>query len=92
MKKTKEIYMYALGALIVLAFFTTVYMLINVSMPESNENMLYILIGMLSAKFSDVVSYFYGSSKGSADKQNIIRDFKTKMIDDSTGNLSNKED
>jgi len=34
--------------------------------------MLYILLGALVAKFGDVVSYFYGSSKGSSDKTEIM--------------------
>ena len=68
MKNAKELYMYVLGAIIVIGFFICLYFLIEVEMPKANENMLYMVIGALEAKFSDVVSYFYGSSKGSADK------------------------
>ena len=69
MNKTgKEIYMYVLGAIICIGFFICLWLLSTSEMPPANENMLYMVIGALVAKFSDVVSYFYGSSKGSADK------------------------
>jgi len=74
--KTKTIYMYALGAIIVLCFFAAVYFLIAIPMPKSNENMLYILLGVLATKFGDVVGYFYGSSAGSAAKDETIKDLK----------------
>lgn len=70
--KTKDIYMYVLGAIIVLAFFATIYILATIEMPAANEKLLYIVIGALVAKFSDVVAYFFGSSKGSADKTEIM--------------------
>ena len=68
----RDVFMYVLGALIVLAFFAVVVILLVVEMPKTNENMLYILLGTLVAKFGDVVSYFYGSSKGSSDKTEIM--------------------
>lgn len=72
MKTTKEIYMYALGALIVIAFFITIYFLVKIPMPVSNKDLLLIVIGALVAKFGDVVAYFFGSSKSSADKTEMM--------------------
>lgn len=70
--QTRDTFMYVLGGLIVAAFFAVVIVLLTVAMPTTNENMLYILLGALVAKFGDVVSYFYGSSKGSADKNEML--------------------
>ena len=71
-KENKEIYMYSLGALIVIAFFATIYLLAKVEMPLTNKDLLLIVIGALVAKFGDVVAYFFGSSKGSADKNEML--------------------
>lgn len=70
--QNKDYFMYGLGALIVIGFFVILGLLILIEMPASNEKMLYMVIGVLMAKFGEVVSYFYGSSKGSADKNDII--------------------
>lgn len=72
--KLKEIYQYALGALIVIGFFVILIVVFRSSMPTDNKEIGFMVIGALVAKFGDVVSYFYGSSKGSADKNELIRD------------------
>ena len=71
-KENKELYMYILGAIIVIAFFATIYLLAKVEMPLTNKDLLLIVIGALVAKFGDVVSYFFGSSKGSSDKNEML--------------------
>jgi len=72
MKTAKEIYMYVLGALIVICFFIVVATLLFISMPEKNTAILLVLLGALSAKFSDVIGYFFGSSKSSSDKNELL--------------------
>ena len=71
-KEFKDGYMYVLGGLIVLGFFVILAYLIVTPAPQENKDVLLILLGALVAKFSDVVGYFYGSSKGSADKSEIL--------------------
>lgn len=71
-KENKELYLYILGAIIVIAFFATIYLLAKVEMPLTNKDLLLIVIGALVAKFGDVVAYFFGSSKGSADKNEML--------------------
>lgn len=71
-KENKELYMYILGAIIVIAFFATIYLLAKVEMPLTNKDLLLIVIGALVAKFGDVVAYFFGSSKGSSDKNEML--------------------
>ena len=70
--KAKDIYMYGLGALIALGFFAILALIIFREFPSPNKELLYMMLGILGAKFSDVVGYFYGSSKGSADKNELI--------------------
>jgi len=70
--KTKDIYMYALGALIVVGFFTVLIVVFRTEMPQSNKDIGLLIIGALVAKFSDVVGYFFGSSKSSADKTELM--------------------
>lgn len=71
--KTKEIFQYALGALITAGFFVILYVVFVIAMPEGNKDVGLLVIGALIAKFGDVVSYFYGSSKGSADKTDAMQ-------------------
>lgn len=77
--KTKEIYMYGLGALIVIGFFVLLVIVFRTEMPERNKEVGLLVIGALVAKFSDVVAYFFGSSKGSADKTEIINKSNEKL-------------
>jgi len=67
-KGQKDLAMYFLGATITLGFFVTLGFLIFVAMPDANEKMLYMVIGALVSQFTQVVSYFFGSSKGSQEK------------------------
>jgi len=73
MKQFKDIYMYLLGALIVAGFFMILYIIFKAQMPEGNKDVGLLVIGALVAKFSDVVGYFFGSSKGSSDKNELIK-------------------
>jgi len=70
--KSKEIYMYALGALVVFGFFFILYVIFKQVLPSENKEIGLLVIGALVAKFGDVVNYFFGSSKGSADKTEIM--------------------
>jgi CDP-diglyceride synthetase len=71
--KPKEIYMYALGALIVVGFFFILWIVFVRSMPGPNKDLGLLVIGALVSKFGDVVGYFFGSSKGSADKNEMMK-------------------
>lgn len=67
--KVKEIFMYVLGGLITIGFFATLIYLISKGGSESTVN---LLVGSLIGSFGLVVGYFYGSSKGSADKNELL--------------------
>lgn len=67
--KAKEIYMYVFGAFIALGFFAITFYLIY---SEKYDDAVMLIIGALIGAFSTVVGYFFGSSKGSADKTELL--------------------
>ena len=73
--KTKDLFMYVLGALVVIGFFATLWFLIK---ENTYENTINLAIGALIGAFGTVVGYFYGSSKGSSEKNEIISNGKLK--------------
>ena len=68
--KAREIFMYILGALVTIGFFLTLWFLVKEGVYESTIN---LAIGSLIGAFATVVGYFYGSSKGSSDKNEMLR-------------------
>lgn len=74
MDKIKEIAMYALGAVIVIGFFTLLGLLATRGIPANNAELLHLSIGALIGSFGTVVTYFYGSSLGSKEKTKILGD------------------
>jgi len=68
--KGKEIYMYVLGAVVIIGFIAVMIFLIVSGKYETAIN---LMIGAIITMATMVVSYFYGSSKGSADKNETIR-------------------
>jgi len=69
--KSKEIFQYALAALIVIAFFVVLALMIEKG-TDANP-VLNVMVGTLGTITVMVASYFFGSSKGSADKNDIIK-------------------
>jgi drug/metabolite transporter (DMT)-like permease len=76
--KTKDYAMYVLGALITICFFIVLAFLIFKPMPEENKDVLYLVIGALIGFEGAIVTYFYGSSAGSAAKTEIMANNKPK--------------
>ena len=69
-KEKKELFMYILGGLVVIGFFVTLWFLVREGVYESTIN---LAIGALIGAFATVVGYFYGSSKGSSDKNELLK-------------------
>jgi drug/metabolite transporter (DMT)-like permease len=72
MKNAKDLFQYILGGIIVAGFFLLLYLLIQFEVPEKNSNVLNLVIGALIGSFTTIVGYFYGSSKGSAEKNEML--------------------
>jgi drug/metabolite transporter (DMT)-like permease len=69
----KNSFQYVLGGLIVIGFFVLLYLLIRNEVPTQNKDLLNLVVGALIGSFATVVGYFYGSSKGSAEKTEIMQ-------------------
>ena len=65
---TQEWYLYTLAAVVVLGFFALTVTMILTEIPDKSQNVAYMLLGGLVTGFSMVLSYFFGSSAGSAQK------------------------
>jgi uncharacterized membrane-anchored protein len=70
--KAKDIFQYALAALIVIVVVILIYVVFKTSLPPENKDIALMVIGAIVMKFGDVVGYFFNSSKGSAEKTDII--------------------
>jgi len=70
--KTEKFIQYVFAGLLALCFFTLIVLLIYKPIPESNKATIDIVIGALAGSFVTIISYYFGSSKGSADKQEIL--------------------
>ncbi len=64
--------MYVLAAIIVLGFFGVMLAMFFRVIPTGSREIALMLFGSLSANFGAVVNYFFGSSKGSADKDKLM--------------------
>ena len=71
--KSKDIFQYILGALIVLGFFVLLIVLVYSGVPDQNKDLLNLVVGALIGSFATVVGYFYGSSLGSSDKNEMLK-------------------
>ena len=70
--KPEKIIQYGFAGLLALCFFTLILFLIYKPIPEPNKATIDIVIGALAGSFVTIISYYFGSSKGSADKQEIL--------------------
>ena len=67
-----------LSWLIITGFFTIIAVLVKVDIPVRNEPVVYALVGALGAGLQQVLGYFFGSSKGSAEKTQSLIDAASK--------------
>lgn len=74
--KGKEIYIYTLGGFVVGAIIGVTVLLIIVPVPEGNKDTVNIVIGALVTAAITVVGYFFGSSKSSSDKNELLANQK----------------
>ena len=70
MKLWKDVYQYALGALIILAF--VAILLVMVLSGVQDNPVLNTMVGAFASAVIMVVTYFYGSSKGSQAKDEAL--------------------
>lgn len=68
----KDFYMYLLGAVVIALCFFLAYMLIITAVPESNRDIVTVAFGIILGWGGLVVGYFFGTSKSSSDKTQIM--------------------
>lgn len=61
-----------LATAIVAGFFLVVAAILVWEAPEANREAFLVLLGVLTKSLSDVVAFYFGSSQGSAEKQEQI--------------------
>jgi amino acid transporter len=72
MKNAKDYFQIVLGVLVITGFFLLLIILVLSAIPKENEGLLNLVIGALIGSFVTVVNYFFGSSKGSAEKTELL--------------------
>lgn len=75
--RTKELFQYLLGGLVIIGFFTLLIILVFSAIPEQNKDLLNLVVGALIGSFGTVVTYNFGSSAGSAKKDETISNIAT---------------
>ena len=71
-KLWQQIFQYVLAALVAVGLYWVTYMLILKAAPDSNKDALLIVLGVMAAGFTQVIGYFFGSSKSSQAKDETI--------------------
>jgi hypothetical protein len=64
---------YYLAALIILAAFGLITLVLTGDIPKDKENMVFTIIGILGGAMTTVIAFFYGSSKSSQTKDETIK-------------------
>lgn len=70
--KIEKMLQYGFAGLLALCFFTLIVLLIYKPIPEANKATIDIVIGALAGSFVTIISYYFGSSSGSAAKDKTI--------------------
>jgi len=63
----------ALGCFVSVGFFGLLFYMMQAEVPASNKDMLNIMLGALGAAWINVIGYYFGSSAGSAKKDETIK-------------------
>lgn len=70
--------MMILAIVTIISTMATIVLLTKYEVPSENKDALYMLIGALVSSYTIIISYFFGSSKGSADKTDALVNNKPK--------------
>lgn len=72
-REIKDRIQYVFGGVVMFLLFTLIALLIFYDIPEANKDVLNIGIGVVLGWGSTIVAYLYGSSRGSAEKDEMLR-------------------
>lgn len=71
-KQVRELALYILAAVIVVSAIGFLMVLATRETPVANKDAILLALGALLTAFGTVINYFFGSSKGSADKTDAM--------------------
>ncbi len=77
-RETKDKIQYIFGGVVMFLLFSLIALLIFYDIPEANKDVLNIGIGVVLGWGSTIIAYLYGSSRGSADKDELLRNANNK--------------
>lgn len=72
MKPIKNLFTHTLGIIVVLEVLAFVAFLCLLEVPVNNQRLLDVTLGTLLGAFNLIIGYYFGSSKGSADKTELL--------------------
>ncbi len=64
--------LYIIASVIFISFFITMFLLFKIPLIVVNKDIIVYTIGALQSAFITIVAYFFGSSKGSSEKNEIL--------------------
>lgn len=73
-KPTKELIRGVMSVLMILMMIGLFILIFMIELPENNKDMAYLLVGAVSGSFTTIIAFWYGSSQGSADKQDKLNE------------------
>lgn len=73
-KQTKELFMYIFAAVIMAFLFGFLILIAVQAIPPENEKLVYTSAGVAFGWGSAIVFFFFGSSKSSSDKTEMMND------------------
>ncbi len=68
----RDINQYVLAWVVIAGFFGLVGLLIFHEVPQDQSGVVYMLFGALAAGFTGIMGYYFGSSKGSSEKTDLL--------------------
>lgn len=71
--KRPQTFIHLLAVVIIICVIAFAYLLMVKEIPNENRDMVNMVLGAFITSLTTVVSYFFGSSKGSADKNELLK-------------------
>lgn len=70
----RDYFMYIVGGVGLLAFMLMVYAIIFMTIPDANKEIFINLLGIVQGVAMTIFAYYFGTSKSSREKQNILEE------------------
>ena len=63
---------------ITVGFFAVLFYMLNYEVPVAEREVLFVMLGSLGTAWTGIIAYYFGSSKSSSNKQDLIEKMVTK--------------